>query len=149
MIQLAAWNIGPLTSNSLGLVDTMKRRRVNVAFEGIMLRRYCLRDMKWKGRDAKELTEGYKLYCTRKNKARNGVGIVVNDNVIEKFVGVNRLVDDLIAIKRVLEDSRGYERVHVGQGFGESNELGEVILEFTLTSDHIIANTYLKKERSI
>ena len=50
----------------------MTRRGVNVAW---------LQETKWKGDKANELTDGYKLYYTRKNSARNGVGIIVDKNL--------------------------------------------------------------------
>lgn len=40
---------------------------------------------KWKGDKAKELNDGYKLYYTKKNNARNGVGIVVNKDLEKNF----------------------------------------------------------------
>ena len=41
--------------------------------------------------------------------------------------------------------SDGYERVHGGYGFGERNVARETILEFVMTYDLAIANTYFKK----
>lgn len=64
------------------MADTVKRRRVNIA---------CLQETNWKGDKVKELTDGYKLYYTRKNSARNGVGIVVFNTLKEKYVRVKRL----------------------------------------------------------
>ncbi|GMP32464.1 hypothetical protein CsSME_00006208 [Camellia sinensis var. sinensis] len=42
-------------------------------------------------------------------------------------------------------DELGYERVHGGFGFGDRNESGESILDFTLASDLVVANTMYKK----
>ena len=57
-----------MTGKSMELVDTAKRR-ANVA---------CLRETKWKGKIAKELTDGCKLYNTRKNNAMHGGRLVVD-----------------------------------------------------------------------
>lgn len=75
------------------LADTVKRRRVKIA---------CLQETNWKGDKVKELTDGYELYYTRKNSARNGVGIVVFNDLKEKYVRVKRVgVIRLKAIKLV------------------------------------------------
>ena len=62
-IRLATWNIGTLTGKSIELVDTMKRRRVNIA---------CLQETKWKGKKAKDI-DGFKLWYTGEANNKNGV----------------------------------------------------------------------------
>lgn len=57
----------------------MKMRRVNGA---------SLQETKRKGKKAKEITDGYKLFYTRKGNARNGVGIVVNKDLKDETLGV-------------------------------------------------------------
>jgi hypothetical protein len=42
----------------------------------------------------------------------------------------------------------GFENVHGGQGFGDKNEAGTDILNFALTYDLTIANTWFKKRNS-
>ena len=71
-------NIGTLTGKIMELVEVMKRRRVSVA---------RLHETKWKGDKDNELTDGYKLFCARKNNTRNGVGIVEDKDLKEIIVG--------------------------------------------------------------
>ena len=56
----------------------MERRRNDIA---------CVQETKWKGAKAREIAEGYKLYCGKTNKI-NGVGIIVKrqlqSNIIER-----------------------------------------------------------------
>ena len=53
-LRLATLNIGTLTGKGMELVDTLIRRRVNIA---------CLQETKWVGSKAKELENtGYKIY---------------------------------------------------------------------------------------
>ena len=41
---------------------------------------------KWKEDKTNELNNGYKLYYSEKSNAKNGVGIVVDNDLKEKFV---------------------------------------------------------------
>lgn len=75
MIRVATWNIGTLIGKSIELVYAMKRR-VNVIF---------LQETKWKENKAKELIDGYKLFCIGKDNTRNGVGRAI-ELVLEEDV---------------------------------------------------------------
>ena len=72
------------------LVEVMKKRRVSVVY---------LQETKWKGGKAKALAQGYKLFYARKN-TRNGVGIKEDKDLKEKIVGIKRVGDRIIEIKR-------------------------------------------------
>ena len=91
-IRLATWNIGTLTAQSIELVDTMKRRRFNIA---------CLQETKWKGKKAKDI-DGFQLWYTREANNKNGVGIIVDKDLKEEVIDVNRIGDRIIVIKLVL-----------------------------------------------
>jgi len=68
------------------------------------------------------------------------------------------LVQGIPASKRILigadlnrhmgKTSGGYERVHESYGFGERNATRETILEFAITYDLAIANTYFIKRET-
>ena len=94
-IRLATWNLGTLTGKSLELIDTMKRRKINIA---------CIQETKWKGEKAKEIN-GYKLWYVGKDNHRNGVGIMVDKNLKDKVVAVKRVGDRLILIKLVIGEN--------------------------------------------
>jgi exonuclease III len=70
-IHLGSRNVGSLTGNLRGLVDTVIRRRVNIL---------CLQETKWTGQMAKEVenTE-FKLWYTGQERSRNDVGILIQE----------------------------------------------------------------------
>ncbi|XP_067125643.1 uncharacterized protein [Centruroides vittatus] len=92
-LRVGSWNIGTMTARGAELADTLRRRRVNIA---------CLQETKWKGAKAKKISEGYTVYilfyCGRDGK-RNGVGIVVDNDLKNNVVIVNRVNDRLILVK--------------------------------------------------
>lgn len=94
MCRIGSWNIGTLTGKTIELVETMKRRRVNIM---------CLQETKWVGVKAKILDNtGYKLWYSGKDRNRNGVGIIVDSELIEQVVGVIRKGDRIIALKIII-----------------------------------------------
>lgn len=93
-LRLASLNIGSLTGKGMELVDTLIRRRVNIA---------CLQETKWVGSKAKELENtGYKIYYTGLDRRRNGVGIVVDKDLKDDVITVSRKGDRIILVKLVL-----------------------------------------------
>ena len=95
-LRLATLNIGTLTSKGMEIVDTLIRRRLNIA---------CLQETKWVGSKAKELENtGYKIYYTGLDRRRNGVGIVVDKDLKDNVVTVSRKGDRIILVKLVLGD---------------------------------------------
>ncbi|KAL4194749.1 hypothetical protein AMTRI_Chr05g70020 [Amborella trichopoda] len=73
------------------LVDTLRRRRVNIV---------CLQETKWKGEKAKEIDGGY----TKKDNNGNGVDIIVEKYLKDKIDNVKRICDRLLFIKFILGD---------------------------------------------
>ena len=47
------------------------------------------------------------------------------------------------------KDCGEYEMVHGGHGFGDRNDFGEAILDFTVAYDLIVADTFLGREMNI
>ena len=66
-VRLASWNIGTLTSKSIELVKSLRRRKVSIA---------CVQETKWVGAKVREI-DGYKLWYLGSAKSKNGVGILV------------------------------------------------------------------------
>ncbi|KAK9127965.1 hypothetical protein Syun_016762 [Stephania yunnanensis] len=178
---------------SIELVDTMIRRRVNIA---------CLQETKWVGEKSREIgSTGFKLWYTGIDRKCNGVGIVVDNDYKDKVVEVKRMGDRLILVKLIIGDEKinilsayapqvglsenikhkfwddmdgfmqsipldekvfiggdlnghvgvsndGFERVHGGFGYGNRNEEGESILEFSSAYDLVLANTSFRKRES-
>ncbi|KAL4179673.1 hypothetical protein AMTRI_Chr13g88450 [Amborella trichopoda] len=82
-IRLATCNGKTLICKSMELVDTMRRRRVNIAFKKI---------------------DRYKLWYTRKDNNKNGVGIIVDKDLKDKVINVKRIGGRLLFIKLSLKE---------------------------------------------
>ena len=71
----------------------MERRKIKVM---------CVQETKWKGKSTKVLGNGYKLYYCGENRRRNGIGIIVEESLINNVIKVNRINDRLMCIKIAL-----------------------------------------------
>ena len=92
---LATWNIGTLTCRRMELVETLVRRKVNIA---------CLEETKWIGVKVKEINNiEYKLCYTVIDKDWNGVSIVIDEDLKEDIVPITGKWDIIILVKLVLE----------------------------------------------
>jgi hypothetical protein len=95
-IRLGSWNIGTLIDKLRELVDTTIRRRVNIL---------CIQETKWADQKTKEVENtDFKLWCTGKERSRNGVGILINKSLKNKVIAVRRQWDRIIMIKLVFGD---------------------------------------------
>ncbi|XP_058222975.1 uncharacterized protein LOC131332697 [Rhododendron vialii] len=116
-IRLATWNIGTLTGKTRELVDTMLRRRINIA---------CLQETKWVEEKVKEIEDtGYKFYYTGKDRHRNGVGIVVDKHLKDSIATVTRKGDQIILVKLVI----GENIVNIISAYASQVGLNDLIKE--------------------
>ena len=67
-VRLTSWNIGSLTGKSIELVKSLYRCRISIA---------CVQEIKWVGSKAR-IVDGYKLWYSGSNRAKNGVGILID-----------------------------------------------------------------------
>lgn len=74
------------------MADTLKTRRIDIA---------CIQETKWKGNKARDIGEGYKLIYHGVTSSRNGVGVVVCQQLRDSIVEVDNISDCLISIKIV------------------------------------------------
>ena len=76
------------------VVDVMIRRKINIM---------CLQETRWVGKKAKTLSEsGYKIWYTGNDRAKNGVGIIMDKILVDEVVDVKRIGDRIIMVKIVL-----------------------------------------------
>ncbi|XP_063590661.1 uncharacterized protein LOC134767565 [Penaeus indicus] len=159
-LTLATLNVGSMTGKGREVVDFMERRNINILF---------LQETKWKGKKARELGEGYKLFYNGENSKENGIGIVL-DPKLKEGTGCKaqekedfwRLHSDYLHIVRSSEllwlggdlnghvgtDIRGMED-HMGKhGYGDMNEQGEQIRSAAEAADLAIIDTYFSKPNS-
>ncbi|XP_076921463.1 uncharacterized protein LOC143582871 [Bidens hawaiensis] len=83
---------GTLNSKLLELVDVLKRRRVQIA---------CLQETRWKGHKGAECN-GYKLWHSGSDGAKNGVGFLVAKELYTSVVEVIRYNDRIMVLRLVL-----------------------------------------------
>ena len=88
-MRLASWNIGSLTGKSIELVKALHKRRISIV---------CVQEMKWVGAKVGEV-DGFILWYLGLTKARNGVGILVEKELVDFIVEVSRKSDRIMAIK--------------------------------------------------
>ncbi|XP_059310054.1 uncharacterized protein LOC132061218 [Lycium ferocissimum] len=110
-LRVGSWTIGTLTGKSIELVRILKKRRINIA---------CVQETKWVGSRAKDVDE-YKLWFSGRSRDRNGVGILVDNDLRDQVVGVKRVNDRLITIKLVIE---GFI-LHISSAYASQADLGE------------------------
>jgi hypothetical protein len=85
-----------LTGKLREVVDTIIRRRVNIL---------CVKEMKWKGQNAKEVEDtGFKLWYTGTTTTKNEVGIVLDKSLKNGVVDIKRQGDNNILMKLLVGD---------------------------------------------
>ena len=91
-LRVGSWNIGTLQGKSIELVKILRKRRINLA---------CVQETKWVGSKARDV-DGYKLWYSGSERRRNGVGILVDEELRGQVVEVKRINDRLMTIKLVI-----------------------------------------------
>ncbi|XP_047502956.1 uncharacterized protein LOC125048336 [Penaeus chinensis] len=89
-VKLGTLIVGSMTSRGHELVDLMERIKVKAI---------CLQETKWKGSKTRELGIGYKLFYVGEDGRRNGVGIVLDDELKKGVVDVRRPSHRIIWLK--------------------------------------------------
>ncbi|KAF3625101.1 hypothetical protein FXO37_31045 [Capsicum annuum] len=91
-LRVGSWNIGTLQGKSIELVKVLKRWKSNIK---------CVKETKWVGIKARDV-DGYKLWYSGCDRRRNGVGILVDEELREQVVEVKRVSDRLMTITLVV-----------------------------------------------
>ena len=89
-IRIGTLNVSSLTRRGLKLVDFMDRRKVKIL---------CVQETKWKGSKARELGNGYKLFYNGVDSKRNGVGIILSEELTKIVLLVKRRSDRVMWMK--------------------------------------------------
>ena len=83
-------NIGTMTGRERELADLMERRNVNIL---------CLQKTNWKGSKARNIGGGCKLFFNGADGKKNGIGIVVREELAESVLGVKRVMAMKLEVK--------------------------------------------------
>ena len=65
----------------------------------------CLQETKWKWSKARNIGSGCKLFYNRDDGRKNGIGIVVKEELAESVLEVKRVSDRLMAMKLEVKGS--------------------------------------------
>ena len=84
-----------MTGRGRELADMMERRNVDIL---------CLQETKWKGSKARNIGGGCKIFYNGADGRKNGIGIVVKEELAESVLEVKRVSDRLMAIKLVVKE---------------------------------------------
>ena len=71
--RVGTWNIGTLEAKLLELANELSKYRIHVA---------CIQEARWKGKKVKGI-KGYKLWYVGLDGRRNGVGILVSNDILK------------------------------------------------------------------
>lgn len=93
-IKLATLNVGSMTGRSGEVVQLMLKKNLQVL---------CVQETKWKGSKAREIGAGYKLYYHGEDGTKNGVGIVLCEDLKDRVLAVERPCDRVMRVKLEIE----------------------------------------------
>ena len=79
-----------MTGRGRELADMMERRNVDIL---------CLQETKWKGNKARNIGGGCKIFYNGADGRKNGIGIVLREELAESVLKVKRVSDRLMAMK--------------------------------------------------
>ena len=83
-------NIGTMTGRGRELADMMEQRNVDIL---------CLQETKWKGSKARNIEGGCKIFYNVADGRKNGIGIMLREELAETVLEVKRMSDRLMAMK--------------------------------------------------
>ena len=90
LIRVVTLNIGTMTRRGRELADMMERRNVDIL---------CLQETKWKGSKARNIGDGCKIFYFGADGRKNGIGIVLREELLESVLEVKRVSNRLMAMK--------------------------------------------------
>ena len=90
LIRVGTLNIGTMTGRGRELADMMERRNVDIL---------CLQETRWKGSKARNIVGGCKIFYNEADGRKNGIGIVLREELAESVLEVKRVSDRLMAMK--------------------------------------------------
>ena len=90
LIKVGTINIGTMTGRGRELADMMERRNVDIL---------CLQETKWKGSKARNIGGECKIFYNGADGRKNGIGIVLREELAESVLEVKRVSDRLMAMK--------------------------------------------------
>ncbi|KAK3511279.1 hypothetical protein QTP70_034774, partial [Hemibagrus guttatus] len=134
-LRIGTLNVGTMTGKGRELADMMERRKVDIL---------CVQETRWKGSKARSIGAGFKLFYYGVDSKRNGVGVVLKEEIVRNVLEVKRVSDRVVGCE--LEEKERFwseldegmesiptgERVVIGEDFnghvGEGNRGDEEVM---------------------
>ncbi|KAK3516862.1 hypothetical protein QTP70_027082, partial [Hemibagrus guttatus] len=82
------------TGKGRELADMMERRKVDIL---------CVQETRWKGSKARSIGAGFKLFYYGVDSKRNGVGVVLKEEIVRNVLEVKRVSDRVMSLKLEIE----------------------------------------------
>ena len=144
-LKVATLNVGTITGKGREVADLMERRGVDIL---------CVQETRWKGEKARCIGGGYKMwYCGSENK-KNGVGIILKKEHVDRVVELWRVTDRITCLKKyerivvganlnghVKEGNNGDEECMGRHGLEKRNNEGQAVVDFAKRMELAITNT--------
>ena len=92
-LRVATLNVGIMTSKGREVVDLMERREVEI---------FCVQETRWKGKRARCIGGEYKMWYFGSGNKKNGVGIILKKEHVDRVVELWRVTDRIICLKMML-----------------------------------------------
>ena len=96
LIRVGTLNIGTITGREREQAYMMERRNVDILY---------LQETKWKGSKARNIGGGCKIFYDGADRRRNGIGMVVSEELVESVLEVKRVSDRLMAMNLEVKGS--------------------------------------------
>ena len=96
LIGVGTLNIGTMTGRRREPAHMMERRNVDIL---------CLQETKWKGSKARNIGRGCKLFYNGADERKNGIGIMVREELAESVLEAKTVSDRLMAMKLEVKGS--------------------------------------------
>ena len=95
-VRVNTLNIGTMTGKERELADIMEQRTVDIL---------CLQETKWKGSKARNIGGRCKLFYNGADGRKNGIRIVVREELVESDLKMKRVSDRLMGMKLEVKGS--------------------------------------------
>ncbi|KAK3517581.1 hypothetical protein QTP70_012568 [Hemibagrus guttatus] len=93
-LRIGTLNVGTMTGKGRELADVMERRKVDIL---------CVQETRWKGSKARSIGAGFKLFYYGVDSKRNGVGVVLKEELVRNVLEVKRVSDRVMSLKLEIE----------------------------------------------
>ena len=92
--KVGALNVGTRTGKGRELAEMMVKRKLDIL---------CVQETKWKGSKAKNIGDGCNIFYHGEDGRRNGVGVILKEDYIERVLEVNRVSGRMMYMKLDIE----------------------------------------------